>query len=257
MSIVNQLHSYWLLIIFILITYFLIVSLIYDHYQRGYVFTSRSSNETVFIERALKTIPTCNPEDRARQRSLLYTFRTWNRLANAHHLQYWIAHKTLAGYDQHNGLSPYDNDIDVCIMYENMRQLFDLKSKNESLLYELEIPPERFTTKNFKNTDSRSESTDFTIQNTRFINQKDNASITIWPIYKQYSSEHMLLVFEYPNSNNWILSPIEWIFPLEPCVFSGIKTWCPSQPKRLINSMHETMSTHVTCINGSWVRLNQ
>ncbi|CAF3514896.1 unnamed protein product [Rotaria sp. Silwood1] len=249
----NQISIYLSPIILIVFTSFIIGSLLYDHYQRGYSFTSRSSNETIFIEQALKRISRCNEEDHLRQRALLYTLQTWNNLAQSYHLQYWIAYKTLAAYIQYNDLSPYDNDIDIFIMYQDIPKLLNLSNANYSSTYELEIHPQWFITEVFNRSYTPSDIIGFTIQNARFINHDNNVSINIWPIYKYYN-KHILLFVEYSDFDNLILSPIEWTFPLEPCVFSGIKIWCPAQPKKLTTTLYKQTSLFVSCINGSWIR---
>ncbi|CAF1151506.1 unnamed protein product [Rotaria sordida] len=251
----NQVNAYFVPITFISLTSFIIGSLFYDHYQRGYLFTSRLSNETIFIEQALKRIQRCNEEDYLRQRALLYTFQTWNHLAHSHHIRYWIAYKTLASYIQHNDLSPYDDDIDIFIIYQDIPRLINLINANYSSIYELKIHPQWFITKVFNRSYTPSEIINFTIQNTRFINHKNNVSINIWPIYKYYN-KHILLFVEYHNFDNLILTPIEWIFPLEPCVFSGIRVWCPAQPKKLTASIYRQTSVYMSCINGSWIKSN-
>ncbi|CAF2994015.1 unnamed protein product [Rotaria sp. Silwood2] len=252
----NQVNVYLLPIFFIALTSFIIGSLLYDHFQRGYLFTSRSSNETIFIEQALKRIQRCNEGDHSRQRALLNTFQTWNHLAQSHYLRYWIAYKTLSGYIQHNDLPPYDDDIDIFIMYQDIPQLINLSNGNYSSIYELEIHPQWFITKPFNRSYSPSEIIDFAVKNSRFINHENNVAINIWPIYKYYN-KHILLYVEYFNFDNLIISPIEWTFPLEPCVFSGIRVWCPAQPKKLTTSIYKQASMYISCINGSWIRSNQ
>jgi hypothetical protein len=253
----NHMSVYLLPIIFIPLILFIIGSLIGDHYQRGYLFTSRSSNETIFIERALKRIPKCNTEDHSRQRALLYTLQAWCHLARTHHIRYWIAFKTLAGYIQYQDLSPYDYDIDILIMAQDTPQLIELKRINYSSIYQLKIHPQWFITKPSNRSYFPSEGIDFTVQNARFINQKNNVSINIWPTYVHYLNKHILQLAEYLHTDTWILFPIEWTLPLEPCVFSGIKVWCPAQPQKLIKSVYEQTFVYKSCINNSWIKSNQ
>jgi hypothetical protein len=240
----NQFKVYLLPIIFIPIFLFIITSLIYDHYQRGYLFTSRSSNESIFIERALKQISICNQEDSSRQRALLYTLQAWTHLAHSHHIRYWISHETLISNVQQQGLLPYDHQIDITIMAEDTPQLIELTKANFSSIYKLKVHPQWFIT----------EASSFSEYNAQFMNQENNVSINIRPIYDYYSTKNVRMLAEYINSNTLILSPIEWTFPLEPCVFSGIKLWCPSQPKKLVRFMYGQTSIDISCINGTWVK---
>jgi hypothetical protein len=249
----HQVNRHFLLIIFILLNLFIIGSLICDHYQRGYLFTSRSSNATVFIERALKRIPKCNADDHSRQQALLYLLQAWSHLAHSHHIRYWIAYKTLAGYIQYHDLSPYAHDIDILIMAHDTSKLIKLKKANYPSIYNLKIHPRWFKTEH----SNRSEGINFTGPNARFIKQKNSISINIWPMYIYDFNENKLLLAEYLNSDNWLLSPIEWTFPLEPCAFSGIKVWCPAQPKNILTSIYEQSYVHKSCINNSWIVANQ
>jgi hypothetical protein len=250
----NQIKTYMLPLIFTPIILFIINSLIYDRYQRRYLFTNRSSNETIFIEQALERIPTCNEQDQSRQRALLYTLQAWSHLAHTHHIRYWIAYKTLAGYLHHYDLAPYDHDIDILIMAEDTPQLIDLKKENYSSIYKLKVHPEWFMAKASNRSYFPSEGIDFLLQNARFINQKNNVSINIWPMYL---NNNALMLVQNLYFDNWILSPVEWTFPLEPCVFSGVRVWCPAQPNKLTISIYGQTSVYPSCVNGRWVDANQ
>ncbi len=253
----NNVNTYLLPIILLPFIIFIIGSLIYDHYQYGYLFTSRSKHESLFIEQALERIPICNSHDRPRQRALLYTLQAWTHLAHSHDIRYWIAYKTLAGYLQHYDLSPYDQDIDVLIMAQDTPQLIELKKANYPSNYELKVHPQWFMSKVSNRSYFPSEGINFIMQNARFIDQKHNVSINIWPMYANYLDKNTLMLVQYLDFNNWILSPLEWTFPLEPCVISNIRIWCPAQPKRLTTSIYGQEPVYLSCINGLWVNSNQ
>jgi hypothetical protein len=248
----NNVNTYLLPIILLPFIIFIIGSLIYDHYQYGYLFTSRSKHESLFIEQALERIPICNSHDRPRQRALLYTLQAWTHLAHSHDIRYWIAYKTLAGYLQHYDLSPYDQDIDVLIMAQDTPQLIELKKANYPSNYELKVHPQWFMSKVSNRSYFPSKGIDFIMQNARFIDQKNNVSINIWPIYEKYPNRGVLT--EYDKYDRWKSTAEEWIFPLRPCRFSGIKVWCPAQQKKLTASIYEQISKH--CSNGIWIKSN-
>ncbi len=63
------------------------------------------------------------------------------------------------------------------------------------------------------------------------------------------------MLTEYNKYDKWKLIPEEWIFPLRPCMFSGIKLWCPAQPKKLTTSIYGQIPIH--CSNGIWIGSNQ
>jgi len=202
--------------LFVALFLFIIASLIYDHYERGYYLTNYLFNQTIFVERALKRIPICNENDYLKHKSLLYTFQTWTQLAQSNQLRYWIAYKTLTAYVRYYGLAPYDHDIDVFIMAEDISKVVELMKANYSSMYKLKV----------------SKDTDL------------NASINIWPVYTNRS-----LLVQYLDADSWISSPIEWTFPLEPCVFSGIQVWCPARPNKLVHSQISVVE--FACIQGS------
>jgi hypothetical protein len=233
---------------------FIISVLFYEFYQFDFTLFIRSPNETALIEQALEQIPICNSHDRPRQRALLYTLQAWTHLAHSHHIRYWISHRTLIGYTQRQGPLPSDYNIDITIMATDTPQLIELKKANYSSIYKLKVHPQWFMTKASNRSYFLSEGIDFLLQNARFINQKNNVSINIWPMYL---NKNRLMLVQNLYFDNWILSPVEWTFPLEPCVFSGVRVWCPAQPNKLTISIYGQTSVYPSCVNGRWVDANQ
>jgi hypothetical protein len=228
---------------------FTISVLFYELYEYDFTLFIRSSNETALIEQALEQIPTCNSYDRPRQRALLYTLQAWTHLAHSHHIRYWISHKTLIGYTQRQGPLPYDYNIDITMLAQDTSQLIELKKANYSSIYELKVHPQWFIAKVSNRSYFPSEGIDFIRQNARFINQKNNVSINIWPIYEKYPNQRVLT--EYDKYDRWKSIEEEWIFPLRPCMFSGMKVWCPAQQQKLTTYIYEQIPVH--CSNGIWV----
>jgi hypothetical protein len=231
---------------------FIISVLFYELYHFDYTLFIRSSNETALIEQALERIPICNSHDRPRQRALLYTLQAWTHLAHSHHIRYWISHRSLIGYTQRQGLLPYDYNIDITILAQDTPQIIELKKANYPSNYELKVHPQWFMSKVSNRSYFPSKGIDFIMQNARFIDQKNNVSINIWPIYEKYPNRGVLT--EYDKYDRWKSTAEEWIFPLRPCRFSGIKVWCPAQQKKLTASMYEQISKH--CSNGIWIKSN-
>ncbi len=232
---------------------FIISVLFYEFYQFDFTLFIRSPNETALIEQALEQIPICNSHDRPRQRALLYTLQAWTHLAHSHHIRYWISHRTLIGYTQRQGPLPSDSNIDITIMAADTPQLIELKKANYSSIYKLKVHPQWFMTKASNRSFFLSEGIDFLLQNARFINQNNNVSINIWPIYEK--SPYQGVLTEYDHYNRWASIAEEWIFPLRPCRFSGMKIWCPAQPNKLTASTYEQISVH--CSNGLWISSNK
>jgi len=231
---------------------FIISVLFYELYHFDYTLFIRPSNETALIEQALERIPICNSQDRPQQRALLYTLQAWTHLAHSHHIRYWISHRSLIGYTQRQGPLPYDYNIDITILAQDTPQIIELKKANYPSIYELKVHPQWFMSKVSNRSYFPSEGIDFIMQNARFINQINNVSINIWPIYEKYPNRGVLT--EYDEYGRWKSIAEEWIFPLRPCRFSGIKVWCPAQQKKLTASIYEQISKH--CSNGIWIKSN-
>lgn len=254
-STMNQVSPDLAPIIFTSIALFLITSLAFDQYQRGYLFTTRSSNESVFIERALQRIAICNEQDHPRQKSLLYTLQTWAHLAHCNRIRYWLAYQTLHGYLLHHDLAPYDDALHILIMAEDAPLLTDLIRPDDSSNYKLQIHPQWFIKVPADRSFFPSKGIDFKLQNARFVNQKTNVSIYIWPVYPKRFGDTSEMLLHNLNVDQSILTPIDWIFPLEPCVFSGIKVWCPARSEKLTNAIYPDGYTYPSCVNGSWTNV--
>ncbi|CAF4104011.1 unnamed protein product, partial [Rotaria sordida] len=212
----------------------------------------------------LKQIPTCIPDDRPRQRALLYTLQEWTHFAQKYNIRYWIAYKTLVGYVQRHALLPHDSDIDLLIMAQDTAQLFQFSHLNFSSIYEFRIHPEWYIVEETKRSYFHSEGIHFVAPNARFINRKDSIHLNIWPMYDYHpdqtrmknNSEAMLT--QYDKNSKWKSTPKEWTFPLEKCLFSGIKVWCPAHPEKLVANIYGPISVNISsteCINGSWTNL--
>jgi phosphorylcholine metabolism protein LicD len=119
-------------------------SLIYDYYRHNSYFYNRLSYENISIEQALEQIPTCTSNDRSHQRALLYTLQAWTHFGQQHHIRYWIAYGTLVGYVHRRGLLPHDLNIDLFIMTQDAKKLFDLFQLNFSSSYKLKVHPQWF-----------------------------------------------------------------------------------------------------------------
>ncbi|CAF5094880.1 unnamed protein product [Rotaria sp. Silwood1] len=223
-------------------------------------------HKNIWIEQAIQQIPTCTQDDRPRQRALLYTLQQWTDFAQKYNIQYWIAYKTLVAYHQHHSLSPHDLDIELFIMAQHTAQLLQLSQLNFSSIYELKVHPQWYIVEATKRSYFYSQGIDFITSNARFINRKDNVHLDIWPIYNYHPNQTRIennskpMLSEYNKNYKWKSSPKEWTFPLEECLFSGMKVWCPAHPEKLVSNMYEEISVEISsikCINGSWTKLDE
>ena len=234
----SHIRRYLPMIAYCLLIGFVIWALLYDHVQRGYLLTKNAKNASDYIERALQRIPVCTEADRSRQRALLYTLQAWTNLVRTYRLPYWISHQTLASYIQYRALAPYDLRIDLSMMADHTSQLIQLMKINPSSIYELQIS---------NRSSSLSRSIDQIQHDVRFLNREKNVSINIWSTDKVLRSNSETVL----NRN---VPLIDWIYPLELCVLSGIRVWCPAQAKKLVTLIYRNTNTAVFCINQTWIR---
>ncbi|CAF2590205.1 unnamed protein product [Rotaria sp. Silwood2] len=219
-------------------------------------------NTNYSIEQALKQMPICNSKDRPRQRNLLTILHAWTHFANTHNIQYWIAYGTLVGYVQGQGLLPHDSDTDVLILAQDTQQLIPFSNVNFSSIYEIKVHPQ-WSSAGFAN---RSyfplQRINFIAPNARFIHRTLRYHVDIWPIYDYHPAQSrnrtktIKTLTEYSTSYTWISSPIEWTFPLKPCIFSSIKVWCPAMPEKLVTMLYGIKALNETdkiCVNGTWI----
>lgn len=228
---------------------FVIGVLILEFHQHDYSLFMRSSNETALIEKALEEIPKCNSQDRFYQRALLYTFQAWTHYAHSKHVRYWISHRALIGYTQRQGPLPNDQSIDISMLADDTKQLIELIKNNYSSNYELQIHPQWFIRKVSNRSYFQSSVIDFVEYNARYINHKHNVSINIWPVYELSANKETLVEYDRDQQEKQITE--KWIFPLRPCMFSGIEVWCPAQPEELVVSVYGRID--LRCANGFWI----
>lgn len=208
--------------------------------------------------------PTCTLSDRSRQKILLTNLQTWAKLAEKHHLQYWLSAGSLVGYVQRGGLLPHDPDTDITMMSDDVPRLIDIAQSNFSSKYEIKVHPQWDIVGYQNRSYHEAQGIPFVAPNARFIHRQSGKHVDIFPAYYfnpdsfTQTSEKQLSknLTEYNLSYGWLSYPREWTYPLQTCYFSGIKVLCPAQPKKLVEAMYgvEALTRSDTkCINGKWV----
>ena len=215
--------------------FLVIVMLGYDLLHTDSTIFLRSTNEATAIERVLQQLPVCSTDDRSRQRALLYTLQQWTHLAHSQHVRYWISHETLLGYVRFHRLLPHVRTIDLSILADETPALVRLAQRNFSSIYQLKIPPQW---------SNGSDARQFKAQ---FLDRRTNLSINLWPVY---APDETLLQFESNAERQSV--PENWIFPLQPCIFSGMKVWCPTESKMLVEALYHSTRTEQMCHDGIW-----
>ncbi|CAF1353955.1 unnamed protein product [Rotaria sp. Silwood1] len=230
--------------------------------ENNHISINLISNINNTIEQALREMPICSSRDRRRQRILLSMLHAWTQFANTHNIQYWIAYGTLVGYVQRRGLLPHDSDTDVLILAQDTQYLVPFTNVNFSSIYEIKVHPQ-WSFAGYKNRSYfRAQGINFVAPNARFKHRTLHYHVDIWPIYDYHpdqsrnTTKTIKTLTEYSKYYTWISSPIEWTFPLKPCIFSGIKVWCPAMPEKLVTIQYGATAVNKTdtkCVNGTWI----
>ena len=221
-------------------------------------------SDSELIEKALNQTPTCTPADRHRQRILLTSLQSWSKLAEEHHLQYWLSAGSLVGYVQRGGLLPHDPDTDITMMSDDVPRLIDIAQSNFSSDYEIKVQPQ-WDVVGYKNRSYHyDKGIPFVAPNARFIHRKSGKHVDIFPAYYfnpdsfAQTSEKQLSrnLTEYSTSYGWLSYPRQWTYPLQICYFSEIKLLCPAQPKKLVEAIYGVDAltrSDTKCVKGKWV----
>ncbi|CAF2061075.1 unnamed protein product [Rotaria magnacalcarata] len=238
------------------------VHVVYFFFYSDHQSNDQLSNSSILIEKALQRIPTCTPDDGARQSALLHTLLQWSQFAQEHNIRYWIAYKTLLGYAQRDGLLPNALDVDILAMAQDTSRLAELRTLNFSSDYELKVHPQWFIVEKTRRSYFDEEGIDFVGPNARFVNRKDHVHINIWPMYDYHPNQTRIeknskpMLTECDRNYKWKSSPKEWTFPLQKYLLSGIKVWCPTDSKNLVAHIYGKVSgnlSSIACVNGVWI----
>ncbi|CAF1475528.1 unnamed protein product [Adineta steineri] len=234
----------------------------YPENNINYTYFTQTTNYS--IENALEHIPICHSYDRSRQRCLLTTLHARTDFAHEHKIHYWIAYGTLIGYLQRGGLLPHDHDIDILILAQDTQYLVPFSNSSFSSAYELKLYPQWSTVGYANRSYFRSEGIHFVAPNARFIDREFHYHVDIWPTYDFHPDQPTNITYlkktltDYDRSYSWVSSSIEWTFLLKPCIFSGVKAWCPAIPKRLVSMVYGIEANNETnkkCVNETWINV--
>ena len=213
------------------------------------------------IKQALEQMPNCSSTDRRRQRILLDLLQSWSHFAEQYNIQYCLTYGSLVGYVQRHGLLPHDADLDILIPNEQMPKLMTISQTNFSSIYELKVQPQWFIVDYRKRSYFRNQTINFIVPNARYRRKINRYHIDLFPIYDFSSSESN----QSQNKNLTIHNryskqlsvPQTWIYPIEICYFSGIKTRCPANAKKLVSTLYGVsalIKSDKKCKNGTWIR---
>ncbi|CAF2127210.1 unnamed protein product [Rotaria magnacalcarata] len=227
--------------------------------------TNAILSDEELLEKALKSVPTCQPDDRDRQRYLLHGLQAWSQLAEKYNIQYWISYGTLIGFIQRGGLLPHDLDTDIMIMFNDTRKLIEISKLNFSSTYEIKVQPQWEIFDDRYRSYFREDGINFVAPNARFIHLTARYHVDIYPVYdfnpiyanrsiEKQESENLTA---YDNDYKWLSYPRRWTYPLKTCYFSEIKVMCPAQPEKFIELVYGTSTlakSNRKCVEGNWVK---
>lgn len=104
-----------------------------------------SNTELVFIEEMHKKLDADYNEFKNYQKLVLETLSEFHRVCEKNNIKYYAAYGTLLGIIRDNGQIPWDYDIDVWVMLDDMQRLLDALEKDLSEKYHYAC---RFSKKN-------------------------------------------------------------------------------------------------------------
>ncbi|CAF1223529.1 unnamed protein product [Adineta ricciae] len=220
--------------------------------------TTNYSSETF-----LPNLTACESGDTDRQRFLLELFHGWTQFAHENNIPYCIFYGTLVGYVQHGNLISYDGDVDVLMLQSDTVRLVPFADTNFSATYHLKLQPQWSTVGYTNRSYFYDQGINFIAPNARFKRRGNSGFVDIYPGNTYHPDDPQNSTYRgktltiYDRSYYWLPLPIEWIFPLKPCLLTGIKTWCPAKPDKIVARIYGSESvnhSNYECINNTWVK---
>jgi len=172
----------------------------------------------------------CNDNSK-RQTILKELLIFWDKIAKEQNIEYFLMYGTLLGTYRHEGMIPYDTDMDVMVMASETLKLERCCNKTYGINSILVQPAWRvhplqrrkFTRKWFLYTDAR-------VQRTKDI------FLDIWQLLYDPTNVTQAKVMSKHHDWKEVSMSLEWFYPLQKCNFEGLVVNCP-------NSVHPILST--------------
>ena len=129
-------------------------------YKNDYFFwlMQRKENESMLEtkRRVFKSLPKAEGECRKSQKEEILLLKDLKKICDSVQIDFFLLYGTMLGAYRHNGFIPWDDDIDVGMMFADYRKLYDLLKNNPEfdLQYHCAYNPWWTTIAKFKRHDS-------------------------------------------------------------------------------------------------------
>ena len=185
--------------------------------------------------------------------------RSWIKIANARKIRYFLTDGSLLGAWRDGDQIPYDYDLDIRVHVDDLRKIYPLREKKKSwnpytepgnhifFTPDWEMPydiRQRYSCRG-KHVRMYEGECSFTDPPARLINDDKHIDIFIYQTYEQ------VLQFFPSRQAEFYLKDA---FPLVKCQFLQETTWCPRNPKRILDQIYVMKLTPgKICKDGKWV----
>ncbi|KAJ3268972.1 hypothetical protein HDV01_001960 [Terramyces sp. JEL0728] len=158
-----------------------------------------------------------NQTDEAKFKNIHEIFKQWALFADSVEMPYWIMHGSLLGWYWGGKTMPFDDDIDIQVLANN---LYDLEKHHKKIIanhFLLEVNPNHVVRKRQDNN----------VIDARFIDMQTGHFIDITGVSKFSGIDYLLCKTPhfYRESD---------LFPLHRTTFGGIPTWRPNNYMQLL-----------------------
>ncbi|KAJ3255447.1 hypothetical protein HK103_006264 [Boothiomyces macroporosus] len=152
-------------------------------------------------------------------------FRAWAEFSDMVEIPYWIMHGTLLGWYWGGKTMPFDDDMDIQVLSNN---LFDLEQYHDTLIfgkYLLEVNPNHVVrVKQARN-----------VIDARFIDMDNGHFIDITGV----SNVRGRIMCKSPHIYSY-----DALFPLVRTTYEGVPTWRPNKVLQLLNKEYKNKNTY-------------
>ncbi|EDO45540.1 predicted protein [Nematostella vectensis] len=209
-----------------------------------------------------------NCEDDLQKRKLLVTLlRTWNLIASHHNITYSLMYGSLLGVERTADILPWDHDLDIMVSYDGILKLerianicdprghFDI---NDGLPHLVVLP-------NSEHNVFMDDRRRFDCAGKEVAKLVDACSIQE-PLARLIAGSVFMDFYHYTEKEDNLISVPEGktvtyakgeVFPLKECFLMGVKSWCPKDPIRVLETWYGKgrLGSHKSCQSGEWVEL--
>ena len=185
--------------------------------------------------------------------------QSWIKIAEERKIRYFLTDGSLLGAWRDGDQIPYDYDLDIRVHVDDLRKIYPLRERKKSWnpylekgdhIYftpDWEMPYEirqRYAC-NGKRVRMYQGECSFTDPPARLINGDKHIDIFVYQTYEQ------VLQFFPSRQAEYYLKDA---FPLVKCSFLKETTWCPRNPKQILDQIYSMkLNPGKICKNGKWV----